>query len=307
MNEIEKILKLFREKTYLVIMGAGKISKRYNVSVENVMAARKIIHAEKKKKNKANILIFDIETAPLKAYVWRRWNQNIYLDQTISEWYMICWSAKWLGSKEVFSECLTPNEIKIESDDRIVKKLWTLIDQADIVIAHNGKRFDVPKINSRFIMAGLPPTSSYIQIDTKEVAAKQFGFSSNKLDALAGYFNIEHKDDTSFELWVNCMNGDQASLDYMEKYNRKDVTILEQVYLKLRPWIKNHPNIGLYQEDYNMVCSTCGSKHIEEDGSFYYTSANKYKIMRCNDCGATSRMRNTSYPKDKKKNLTASI
>ena len=208
MNDIEKVLKLFREKTYLVIMGAGKISKRYNVSVEDVMAARKIIHAEKKKKNKANILIFDIETAPLKAYVWRRWNQNIYLDQTISEWYMICWSAKWLGSKEVFSECLTPNEIKIESDDRIVKKLWTLIDQADIVIAHNGKRFDVPKINSRFIMAGLPPTSSYIQIDTKEVAAKQFGFSSNKLDALAGYFNIEHKDDTDFELWVNCMNGD---------------------------------------------------------------------------------------------------
>ena len=307
MNEIEKVLKLFREKTYLVIMGAGKISKRYNVSVEDVMAARKIIHAEKKKKNKANILIFDIETAPLKAYVWSRWKQNIYLEQTISEWYMICWSAKWLGSKEVFSECLTPNEIKDEKDDRIVKQLWALIDQADIVIAHNGKRFDVPKINSRFIMAGLPPTSSYIQIDTKEVAAKQFGFSSNKLDALAGYFNIEHKDDTDFELWVNCMNGDQESLDYMESYNRKDVKILEQVYLKLRPWIKNHPNIGLYQEDYNMVCPTCGSKHIEEDGSFYYTSANKYKIMRCNDCGATSRMRNTSYPKDKKKNLTASI
>ena len=93
----------------------------------------------------------------------------------------------------------------------------------------------------------------------------------------------------------------------METYNRKDVTILEQVYLKLRPWIKNHPNIGLYQEDYNMVCPTCGSKHIEEDGSFYYTSANKYKIMRCNDCGAISRVRNTSYPKEKKKNLTLSV
>ena len=307
MNGIEKVLSLFRKKSYLVEMGAKKVSNRYDVSIEDVIEARKIYHREKKKIKKANILIFDIETAPLKAYVWHRWNQNIYLDQTISEWFMICWSAKWLGSEEVFSECLTPDEIREEKDSRIVKQLWALIDQADIVIAHNGKRFDVPKINSRFIMAGLPPTSSYIQIDTKEVAAKQFGFSSNKLDALAGYFNIEHKDDTDFELWVKCMNGDQASLDYMEKYNRKDVTILEQVYLKLRPWIKNHPNIGLYQEDCNMVCPTCGSKHIEEDGSFYYTSANKYKIMRCNDCGATSRMRNTSYPKDKKKNLTASI
>ena len=208
MNGIEKVLSLFRKKSYLVEMGAKKVSNRYDVSIEDVIEARKIYHREKKKIKKANILIFDIETAPLKAYVWHRWNQNIYLDQTISEWFMICWSAKWLGSEEVFSECLTPDEIREEIDSRIVKKLWSLIDQADIVIAHNGKRFDVPKINSRFIMANLPPTSSYIQIDTKEVAAKQFGFSSNKLDALAGYFNIEHKDDTDFELWVNCMNGD---------------------------------------------------------------------------------------------------
>ena len=306
MNGIEKVLSLFRKKSYLVIMGAKKVSNIYDVSIEDVIEARKIYHREKKKIKKANILIFDIETAPLRAYVWSRWKQNIYLEQTISEWFMICWSAKWLDSEEVFSECLTPDEIKEEKDSRIVKQLWSLIDQADIVIAHNGKRFDVPKINSRFIMAGLPPTSTYIQIDTREVAAKQFGFSSNKLDALAGYFNIEHKDGINFELWVDCMKGNQEALDYMESYNRKDVVILEKVYLKLRPWIKNHPNIGLYQEKNEMVCPTCGSKDLTEDGSFYYTSANKYKIMRCS-CGAISRMRNTSYPKDKKKNLTASI
>lgn len=306
MNGIEKVLSLFRRKSYLVIMGAKKVSNIYDVSIEDVIEARKIYHREKKKIKKANILIFDIETAPLRAYVWSRWKQNIYLDQTISEWFMICWSAKWLDSEEVFSECLTPDEIKEEKDNRIVKQLWSLIDQADIVIAHNGKRFDVPKMNSRFIMAGLPPTSTYIQIDTREVAAKQFGFSSNKLDALAGYFNIEHKDGTNFELWADCMKGNQEALDYMESYNRKDVVILEKVYLKLRPWIKNHPNIGLYQEKDNMVCPTCGSKDLKEDGSFYYTSANKYKIMRCS-CGAISRMRNTSYPKDKKKNLILSI
>ena len=128
---------------------------------------------------------------------------------------MICWSAKWLGSDEVFSECLTPEEILSEDDTRISKQLWLLMDQADIVIAHNGKKFDVPKMNSRFILAQLPPPSSYIQIDTKEVAAKQFGFSSNKLDALAGYFGIEHKDDTDFELWVRCMKGEQEALDYI--------------------------------------------------------------------------------------------
>ena len=307
MTEIEKVLKLFKAKPYLIRMGANKISKLHGVSSDNVTEARKIIHDEKRRKKKANILIFDIETSPLKAYVWRRWRQNIYLDQTISEWFMICWSAKWSGSKEVLSNCVTPEEIAKEDDTRIIKQLWLLMDQADIVIAHNGKSFDVPKMNSRFIQAGLPPTSPYIQIDTREVAAKQFGFSSNKLDALAGYFNIEHKDDTDFQLWVDCLNGSQKALDYMERYNRKDVTILEKVYLKLRPWIKNHPNIGLYLESGNMICPSCGSNNLEEDGSFYYTTVNKYKVMRCNDCGALSRLRNTSYPKDKKKHLTSSI
>lgn len=288
-------------------MGSGKISKRYDVSVEDVMNARNIIHKEKNQKREVRILIFDIETSPMKAFVWRRWKQNIYLEQTISEWFMISWAAKWLGSQEILSECLTPEEILEESDDRITKQLWSLMDQADIVIAHNGKRFDVPKMNSRFILAGLPPTSPYIQIDTKEVAAKQFGFSSNKLDALAGYFNIEHKDDTDFDLWKRCIAGDQEALDYMETYNRKDVLILEQVYLKLRPWIKNHPNIGLYLEEDNMVCPTCGSNHLVEDNTFHYTSVNKYKVMRCTDCGAISRLRTTSYPKDKKKNLITSI
>lgn len=288
-------------------MGANNISKRYKVSVEDVMNARELLQKEKNAKREVKILIFDIETSPLRAFVWSRWKQNIYLEQTISEWFMISWSAKWLYSSEVLSECLTPSEIMKEDDDRIVKELWSLIDQADIVVAHNGKSFDVPKMNARFILAGLPPTSPYIQIDTKEVAAKQFRFSSNKLDALAGYFNIEHKDDTDFELWVRCLNGEQEALDYMELYNRKDVLILEKVYLKLRPWIKNHPNIGLYLEESNMVCPTCGSKHLSEDHSFHYTSVNKYKVMRCDDCGAISRLRTTAYPKDKRQNLITSV
>lgn len=288
-------------------MGAKKVSKLYNISVDEIMKARKIYHYEKNIRKEVKILIFDIETSPLLAWVWRRFKQNIYLDQTVKEWFMICWSAKWLGSEEVLSECLTPEEILKEDDKRITKELWSIIDQADIVIAHNGKKFDVPKMNSRFILAGLPPTSSYIQIDTKEIAAKQFGFSSNKLDALAGYFDIELKDDTDFELWKRCLKGEQEALDYMENYNRKDVTILEQVYLKLRPWIKNHPNIGLYLEEDNIVCPTCGSKHLSEDNSFHYTSVNKYKVMRCDDCGAVSRLRTSSYPKEKKKNLIASF
>lgn len=310
MTDVQKMVQLFKDKRYLRHMSSKNISKRTHISLEDIASARKIMNDQKISviNNHAKILIFDIETTPLKAYVWRRWNQNIYLDQTISEWYMLSWSAKWLNRPEVMSEILNPYEISNEDDSRIIKKLWLLLDAADIVIAHNGKKFDVPKMNARFILNNLPPTSPYIQIDTREIAAKQFGFSSNKLDALAGYFNIEHKDETDFKLWSRCMKGDEESLNYMRKYNNKDVLILQQVYLKLRPWIKNHPNVGLYSQliDYPL-CPTCGGHHMVDDNSYYYTAVNKYKVMRCTNCNALARVRNTSIPKEDKKHVIVSI
>lgn len=285
---IEEIVEKFKEKPYLPKMGISILKKRLMSNEDNIRKAR-IIYKKNKlpKKSKAKILILDIETAPLKAYVWSRWKQNIYLEQTISEWFMICWSAKWFGYDNVMSDVLNKKEILSENDSRITKSLWSLIDEADILVAHNGKRFDIPKINSRFIINGLIPPSPYKQIDTKEVSSRQFGFSSNKLDALATYFNIENKDNTNFELWVNCMNGYEKSLKYMESYNKKDVIILEKVFIKLLPWIPSFPNMGIYINNIKS-CSYCGCDDIIED-KFYYTNSNKYKVFRCNKCNGLSR------------------
>ena len=70
--------------------------------------------------------------------------------------------------------------------------------------------------------------------------------------------DLRLKMDTDFELWAQCMQGNDSSLEYMEKYNRYDVELLEEVYLKLRPWIKSHPNVGLYMETEESVCANCG-------------------------------------------------
>lgn len=282
------IEEIFEEKPYLYSMGANTIAKRYNLDVEVVKTfkRKRVLSSTIPKKTK--ILILDIETAPLKAYVWKRWKENISLDQTISEWFMIAWSAKWLEEDATYSSVLTSKEILHEDDSRIVKNLWILLDEADIIIAHNGKNFDIPKINSRFILCGCVPPSPYKQIDTLEVVKKQFGFSSNKLDALAIYFGFSTKLETGFELWKKCMEGDKDSLLYMEKYNRYDVQLLEKVYLKLRPWIPSHPNINLYN-DSTIACTSCGSHNIIK-GKYYYTNRNKYQTYRCLDCGAISRV-----------------
>ncbi len=310
-KEIDRLVGEFLNRRYLLEMGKGKLSKYLKCSEEEILMAKKIARKSITTKNTSTnfsklpkILIFDIETSPLRAYIWSRWKQNIYLDQTISEWFMLSWSAKWLFDSNIMSDRLTGAEVLAENDGRIVSKLWHLINEADIIVAHNGLSFDEKKINARFLLNGLPPASPYQTIDTKVIAAKQFGFSSNKLDALAGYFGLKCKMDTDFELWARCMNGDDTALAYMEEYNRHDTELLEEVYLRLRPWIKAHPNVALYIESDMPRCSNCGSEELTYVGN-YYTQTGKYETYRCS-CGALSRVRTSSVAKDVKKNLLIS-
>ena len=48
----------------------------------------------------------------------------------------------------------------------------------------------------------------------------------------------------------------------MLKYNKRDVTLLEEVYLRIRPWIKGHPNCANYIDSKVPICSNCGSKNL---------------------------------------------
>lgn len=311
--DFNQVVERLISKPKYMTNGAGHLSKLFNCSKEDVYKAKKVIYGKIKLVEEPavklpKVLIFDLETSPLRAYVFNRWKQNIYLDQTISEWFLISWSAKWLYSTEIMSDVLQPNEIKREYDGRIVRSLWKLMDEADVIIAHNASGFDVPKMNARFLINGLAPTSPYQVIDTLAVAKKQFGFSSNKLDALAGYFGIEHKMDTDFKLWSSCMDGDSEALKYMEIYNRKDVEILEEVYLNLRPWIKNHPNVSLFNDDSVSQCTCCGSKYLSEvRDKYYYTSVGAYQVYRCKECGGLSRGRKTVIAKSKNKQTLTSI
>ena len=255
---------------------------------------------------RAKILLIDVETAPMKAYVWRRWKQNVGDSQVISRWFMLSWSAKWLFNDRMASARLTGKEAKEQNDKRIIGDIWHLLDEADIVIAHNGERFDVPQINARFIVHGLKPTRPYQQIDTLKVARKQFDFDGNGLDNLANIFGIEGKIQTSFDLWDRCMNGNDSALREMESYNCQDVLLLEELYLKIRPWIKSHPNLGLFVDAEKPVCSSCGSFDVKPKGD-YVTTVGMYQTYVCGDCGAYSRERTSHTSKEKRKSLLVGI
>lgn len=256
----------------------------------------------------AKVLILDIETAPLRAFVWDVWNQNIGGGQIYSDWFCLTWSAKWLFEKKVYSDRLTGTEALKQDDKRIMKSIWALINEADIVIAHNAEKFDIPRLNTRFIINKMNPPLPYLIIDTLKHIRRHFAFSHNKLDEVNRQLNLPRKQETcGFKLWERCYKGEDAALKKMLSYNITDVKILEETYLRIRSWIKPHPNMGLYILDQVSRCPSCSSPDIVKEGKYYYTSVNKYEAFRCDNCGSTGRVRHSDINIKERRFLTTSL
>lgn len=254
------------------------------------------------------ILLIDIETAPTRSYSWRRWKQNISQDMVIAEGFVLTWAAKWLNEDAIATDALSIENLANEDDHDICLSIWELINQADIVIGHNGRRFDLPILNSRFVYHGFVPPSSYKIVDTLDIAKKYFGFPSNSLDSLSSYLNIGRKIDTGgFQLWVDCLAGDEEAWEKMIDYNIHDVDLLESVYLKLRAWDKSHPNVTLYSPSADLACPCCGSKAMSLTGTDVFTGVSRFPEYRCDDCGKLSRGRKNKFPKERMENILVNI
>lgn len=169
---------------------------------------------------------------------------------------------------------------------KMIRGIYDLLQEADAVIHYNGTKFDIPTLNHEFLYDGLPPPSSYSEIDLLKTARKRFRLPSNKLDYVAQYLGLGGKvKHMGMQLWHDCMEGDDKAWKLMERYNKKDVTLLEDVYNALLPWIPQHPNWGHYveEEEDSPVCSKCGSKNVKKDGKEKRTLV-PYQRYRCKDC-----------------------
>jgi hypothetical protein len=231
------------------------------------------------------ILLLDIETAPNVAYVWGLFKENIPLQRIVESGYVLCWAAKWLGEEEIMFDSIHRSKSRI-----MLKRIHTLLDEADAVIHYNGNSFDIPTLNKEFLLNRMTPPSPAKQIDLLNVSRSRFRFLSNKMDYVAQALGVGKKKNTTFELWVQCMNKDSDAWAKMEEYNRGDVEILEGIYNVYKPWIKNHPNMGLYEDGDEATCPACGSKHLTRRG-YSFTATGKYQRYSCNDCGHWSRDR----------------
>lgn len=250
------------------------------------------------------ILIYDIETAPITAFLWSMWQQGVGLNQVESDWFVMSFCAKWLGEDEVFYYDQR-DEPNMEDDSRLCTLLWELFNEADIVVGQNIKSFDNKKMNARFILNGLPKPSTYRSIDTLTIAKENFAFTSRKLEYMAKELCPEHVKDghneyPGFELWAACLKGDRKAWSVMEKYNKDDVLATESLYNVLSSWDARLPNFDIYVDD------VLDMNEWEHDG-FHYSNLGKYKRYRNKVTGVQRRSRVNELSKEKRDSLLVNI
>jgi predicted RNA-binding Zn-ribbon protein involved in translation (DUF1610 family) len=227
-------------------------------------------------------LFLDIETTPGLADVWGIWNQNVGLNQLRESPGLLCFAAKFADEAEVdfISDHHHGREV-------MVRSAHYALDQADVVVTWNGKRFDIPHLNREFLEMGFKPPSPFKQVDLCEVAKRVFKFPSNKLQyvstALGFGGKVEHE---GHLLWVKCMEGDKDAWERMKEYNIQDVLLLEELYPRFLPWIPTHPSHAAEQG--KEVCPKCGSAAIQRRG-YAMTAQTRYQRYQCQGCGAWSR------------------
>jgi len=242
------------------------------------------------------VLLADIETFPIEAYIWSLWKPHVGLEQIKQDWTLMSFAGKWLGQREVYYADVSERE-DVRDDARLLIDVHRLLNNVDILIAHNGQRFDLPKLKARMAIRGLSPLPPIKVLDTLLLNRRAFGFTSQKLAFVSELFADQakdaHKTFPGFELWRECLSGNQKAWQECREYNIIDVTSMEETYKALRGWYEGAPNFGPYispSKDGAVVCPTCGSEHVERRGS-RETQVGIYARFHCLDCGGWSRGR----------------
>lgn len=226
------------------------------------------------------ILNLDIESAPALVYVWDLRTRYVTPEKILSPRKMLCFAGKWVGEDDVFFFSTWD-----DGEEAMLAQIWDLLNQADAVLHYNGKRFDIPYIQTAFAQAEMPPPSPYAQIDLYRAVVKQFRFMSNSLDSVSKALGTAHKlSHEGFSLWAKVMAGDEQAQRKMEEYNCGDLFANEDLYQRILPWIPAHPSYAVIDgERDGLRCPQCGSTSVQPSGRAY-TALSTYPRYSCLDC-----------------------
>lgn len=248
------------------------------------MGKNKIIKHSQNYLKEAKILHFDIEVSPTLGYTYGQYQTNMIKVERPP--VLLSFSWKWANEKEV--HCLTLHDRRMpdKTDDSwLVKELWNLLDQANIVVAHN-TNFDLKMANAFFLRHNLGLPSFYQPFCTLKTARRFFKLDNNKLDYIGQLLGVGRKTATTHaDVWYDCLiNDDPKAWKKMATYNNMDVLLLERIYKKLLPFANNHPNVALAAGKPH-ICPRCGHEGSFKIKAYRRTGTQVNAIQyQCNIC-----------------------
>ena len=263
---------------------AGEIESTHNVSEDA---------KDRIKNNIAKVWTFDVEVSCHLSYHFGMFGQFFKPDQIKEYPYMLTFAGKYLHEDEVNGYKLTDFPLwktDKKNDYALIEKLWQYLDSCDVAVAHNS-RFDTGWFTQQCILHGFPPPSPYKVICTLKGLKSCTSLASKSLDYSTQYFRTldEKRKHEGISLWIRCMEGDESAFEEMLEYNLGDIPTAEQLYLKIRPFMKGHPNLSLYMKIDVPTCRVCQSTNLTHLDAKAYTDVSIFDTVRCEDCGKIQR------------------
>ena len=174
----------------------------------------------------------------------------------------------------------------LKAEKAMLKDVSKRLMAADIWLTHFGTWYDINFINSRLLYHRLPVIApNHPHIDTWKIAKNRLKLRNNRLVTISEFLKTgEEKNSIRPEQWLYALGLKKSAIDYIVEHCRRDVVVLKEVYLLIRPLITNHPHMGFERPE---ECPVCGkgplviSKHRRTRTRFYTQ-------FQCKNCGSYS-------------------
>lgn len=205
---------------------------------------------------------------------------------------VLTFGSKFVGEGKVevlnILDYLDKSDDLIKAEKRILKDISIRMLSADVWLGHFSTYYDLPFLNTRLLYHNLPILPpNYSQLDTWKIAKNRLKLRNNRLITIQEFLKLKDEKNAILpEQWIRAIGRHRPSMDYIVEHNRRDVLVLEEAYLRLRPLVLDHPNKGLI--DGHGGCGVCGSIKLQRRG-FHVTRTRKFQRLQCQECGAWSK------------------
>lgn len=306
--ELEEIKAFLREKNGYLKEGAKRLrnvlrARGFSTTIDKCKTALREVNQEKREERskilyeKGRILIYDIETSPNLGWFWTAgYNQDITADQILKERAIICVSYKWLGEDQVYNIAWD----KDQNDKFLVEQFIEVLNEADLIVAHNGDRFDLKWLRTRALIHGLPMLPKYNQFDTLKIARSKLKLNSNRLDYISKILGFTGKKKTSPGLWKRvCFENNREALVEMLDYCDEDVRQLENVFNQLKYLDNPRFHAGVLEGETKQTSPISGGVNLQHIKTVTSKAGAIKHIMKDLDTDRFFEMSDTNYQKYK--------